>query len=304
MNSWKSRNAHRHEAPSAEYWMTYSDLMAGLLMIFAVVLSVLIVAQTQGRETVDEQEARLSAQQRRMEAQQTRLAAQETTLSKQTAKLRDQQRQLQRQKEQLVTQEQLMTQQQRQLTSKEGRLDDLEHRVASRLGVKLRIIEQLRNQLVGYNVTVNPQTGAIGIGANVLFAENSDLIAATGKHTLEAVVHAYSRVFFANAEFEDSLSRLIVEGHTNDNGSYIYNLDLSQRRAFNVMRYILESRADPVTSEKLKRFLVASGRSSVDLRYDDAGNVDKSSSRRIELKFSLKDDEMIGELRNMLETPL
>ena len=34
---------------------------------------------------------------------------------------------------------------------------------------------------------------------------------------------------------------------------------------------------------------------------DDNGKVDAEASRRVEFKFRLKDDEMINEMRNILE---
>ena len=41
------------------------------------------------------------------------------------------------------------------------------------------------------------------------------------------------------------LQRIRVEGHTDDRGSDLYNLDLSQRRAESVMRYLIQRGVDP-----------------------------------------------------------
>ena len=66
------------------------------------------------------------------------------------------------------------------------------------------------------------------------------------------------------------MSRIIIEGHTNDDAPpssdpYIFNLDLSQRRAFNVMRFIIDEYRGTTDEEPLKEHMVASGRSLMDL---------------------------------------
>jgi chemotaxis protein MotB len=243
--SWLKAGRGEHEdRPSAEYWMTYSDLMAGLLMVFAVVLIVLMI-DTQKK-------ARLA---------------------------REQSQENERQK---------------------LRLRELDSQTELTLGVRQRIVEKLSAAIDNRNVEIDPQTAAIRIGDNVLFAENDAVVAESGKRTLDDVTNAYLSVFLNDVELRPSLSRIIVEGHTNDNGSYIYNLGLSQQRAFNVMEYVVESRATPEQAAFLKKYLVASGRSMMDLRYKE-GRVDKDTSRRIEIKFLLKDDEMVQKLREILK---
>jgi chemotaxis protein MotB len=39
-------------------------------------------------------------------------------------------------------------------------------------------------------------------------------------------------------QIKKNISRIVIEGHTDDEGSYLYNLELSQERAFNVAKYI------------------------------------------------------------------
>ena len=54
-------------------------------------------------------------------------------------------------------------------------------------------------------------------------------------------------------DYREYVSEIIIEGHTDTNGSYIYNLELSQQRAFSVAKYCLtesngsvETRGDQV----------------------------------------------------------
>ena len=56
-----------------------------------------------------------------------------------------------------------------------------------------------------------------------------------------------------------------------------------------------------VDFEHLKSILTTNGKSMSNLIRDENGNVDADASRRVEFKFRLKDDEMINEMKNILE---
>ena len=62
------------------------------------------------------------------------------------------------------------------------------------------------------------------------------------------------------------VSEIIIEGHTDTNGSYIYNLELSQQRAFSVAKYCLTE----------SNGIISSGHGSVETRGDQV----QASGRR------------------------
>ena len=53
--------------------------------------------------------------------------------------------------------------------------------------------------------------------------------------------------------------------------------------------------------EQLRSVITANGRSFSNPVYDADGKVDLEKSRRVEVKFRLKDEEMIQELQGILE---
>ena len=55
------------------------------------------------------------------------------------------------------------------------------------------------------------------------------------------------------------------------------------------MKFLYES--DSQNKELYSRYLSASGRSYADLIYDDYGKEDKEASRRIEIKFRIKNEK-------------
>ena len=56
-----------------------------------------------------------------------------------------------------------------------------------------------------------------------------------------------------------------------------------------------------VDKKLLSTFVNSSGRSSADLILDKKGVEDKDASRRIEIKFNIKNEEAIKEIQNYLD---
>jgi len=97
----------------------------------------------------------------------------------------------------------------------------------------------------------------------------------------------------ANEEVKKELSQIIIEGHTDDVGSYIYNMELSQKRAFEVIKYIYDEMPNFKGKEELKSYITANGRSNIKVLRDNSGNIDRDKSRRVEFQFKRKEDETL-----------
>jgi len=84
------------------------------------------------------------------------------------------------------------------------------------------------------------------------------------------------------------IDRITIEGHADEEGSYDYNLMLSQDRAATVVNTILSQNYLKATDgTDLKKLLAISGRSSSEPFMVD-GVIDRSKSRRVEFILSLK----------------
>ena len=156
-------------------------------------------------------------------------------------------------------------------------------------------------------VTVDPKTGAVKFPDGVLFGEGQATLQPAGRDQLNSFASRYFSVLLGDPAIRQELRAVVIEGHTNDNGSYMYNLDLSQRRAFAVMQHLLSSA--PEHQESLKEFVTASGRSFSQPVCGDgevhsfpcpAGPVDQVRSRRIEILFRLRDEEVLQQVRELL----
>lgn len=168
------------------------------------------------------------------------------------------------------------------------------------LGLRKDIIQALMDEFKGTNLQldIDEQTGAIRFPGGIFFAVDSYNITDEGKKYLRQFVPRYAKVLLG-PEFRDYIAQIIIEGHTDDDGTYLYNLELSQNRTLEAAKYILGGDFDFTYKDLLKKYLTANGRSFSHPVLKN-GMIDKAKSRRVEFKFRLRDEEMIKELREAL----
>jgi len=169
----------------------------------------------------------------------------------------------------------------------EERVQDIGDLVSAR-GV---LIDSLRRTFPpGGDVSID-SAGTVRFRDAVLFDQGSDRVTVEGREVLRRFGNAYLPVVFGKPLFAQQLSAIVIEGHTNDDGSYRLNLGLSQRRAFSVMEVLLEEAGD--FEGALQQFVTANGRSFAELIRTEDGAVDKVASRRIEIRFQFRDEELL-----------
>ena len=327
---------------SGASWISYSDMMAALLLVFVLILCISLhqyfLMLDQKTKELDEQRALVSAQQITLDQQTLQLAAQQVELDHQRAQviiiqtqldaqaaeldeariiLGTQQAELEearaalkdREAELIILQGELARQQilldaaTEVLNAQRAALDEQTDRIDDLVGMRTRIISDLSNSLAAANIraTVDPNTGDIVLDSAVLLQTNSSSIMPEGYALLDRFIPLYLRVLF-KPEYVDYLGQIIIEGHTDTNGDYISNLELSQNRALSVAKYVLQMRSLTADErEYLQQILTSTGRSESNPVYNSDGTVNMDASRRVEFKFSLKDAEMIEELKRLLD---
>lgn len=165
-------------------------------------------------------------------------------------------------------------------------------------GLKIKVITILKDSL-GKEIQIDPKNGAIRLSSNILFDEGKHLLKDNAKQSLKNQLFKYLNTILENKEINQHIDKIIIEGHTNSKGSFFYNLNLSQQRAYSVMQFLLSLNFKE--KEKLQQLLVASGRSYLDPIFNKNNIEDKEASRRIEVKFSLKNEEAIKEIETILD---
>lgn len=321
-------------------WRSYSDMMSGLLLLFILIMAVcLMQAQknyteklaeqakllqsqsdlAESQSQVSEQQAQLSAQATTLAEQESELAAQESTLAEQAASLEELQALLESQKLRLAQKEAevdekntLLTQKESELENSQTALDEANALMASQqeridkiIGVKADLIEDLNDEFKAnqINVQIDTQTGAILLDSSVLFEFSESDLTDPGQMILDDILPVYCKVLLSK-DYVDYVGEIIIEGYTDSVGDFASNLSLSQNRAYAVAEYLL-SNMDSFLSEEERNTLLskitANGRSSSNPILNEDGTENAEASRRVEVKFRLKDEEMLTELQNLIE---
>jgi chemotaxis protein MotB len=216
---------------ASDHWMMYSDLMAGLVMMFILFLAVTIVGYHQV------------------------------------------------------------------LASKEKRITEL-------LGVQASIAQSLEHTFRSSNldIKIDPKTGSIRFASDVLFSFNSYQLSARGKQSLESFIPQYISVLLS-PKYRNDVSAIMVVGYTDKQGSYLYNLKLSQERASSVVNYILSpSFPNYPDAPLLPQYIVAEGRSFNNLVYLN-GVYSAAASRRVVFSFQLKDTSILRSVKQAAGGP-
>ena len=170
------------------------------------------------------------------------------------------------------------------------------------MGVRAELVQQLRNEFTdsAYGIKVDEKTGAIIFNTEILFAYDDAELKTESFAFLDEFVPRYLDVLLESG-YEDYVAEIIIEGHTDRDGDYLYNLELAQNRAYSVASYVMSDDFPyKHIQEELEAKLTVNSKSYSDFRTDEAGNYSAEDSRRVEFKFRLKDEEILNKTREML----
>ena len=357
------------------FWLSYADLMAGLLFVFILLIGAILVKSTLLKNNLDSKENSLMSSQTKLQLrereikklrnllakrdqelnstkeslrftqQNLELRAQEiqnlnnillsqtmqldefnnkiiimqnllsefnTTRMEQEKELQDyknrvlvlsntlsqKDEKLQLQDKKLLSLLQALDEKETEYDALIAKLQEQKARIKTLTGIKIKVITALKNRLKD-KVEIDPTTGSLRLSSNILFDKGSAKLKESSKQELKKLFIDYIGALMSDRYIKEHLERIIIEGHTDSDGGYLFNLELSQKRAFAVMNYLLS--LDFTKKNKLTPLLVASGRSYLDTIKDKNGREIKSASRRIEIKFKLKNDDAMSEINRILD---
>lgn len=298
------RRKNRKNDEETTYWLSYSDMMAGLLLTFVLIISLTVLRskimydekqqQLAGKE--DEliiQSKELENERLLVDEQGAKLNAQELKLSEQQGELLIQQQKLEEQQRTLVEQSELLQELQALMDQQQAKLDRI-------IGIRSELIEALKREFEdsSLSVAVDEKTGAITMDSSILFEYNQDKLKPTGKDFLSEFMPRYLKILLSE-EYSPYISEINIEGHTDTDGDYLFNLDLSQKRAYSVAEYCMDTKNDFLTQDEREAFqkvLSTDGKSFSEPVLKEDGSIDAEKSRRVEILFRLRDEEMIREM--------
>lgn len=186
------------------------------------------------------------------------------------------------------------------LSRREKELENTMRELHEWTGIRERVMNELALALSAAGVPweVHPLTGSIRFPGALLFGVGENVL----NRDDQAFLREFVPIFFGIILSEKNrpfIEEIIIEGHADAIGTFENNLVLSYRRAMSVANFLfLENLHLLPGGESAESYLTVSGRSSARLILVN-GTVDQVASRRVEFRFTLKDEEF---LRRMQET--
>ena len=338
MRSNRRTSARRHGRNDGSFWLSFSDLMSSLVLIIILVMFYIIYqyfnlaeinqaeiarrqyqldeaqAELESQQTkLSDAEKQMIAQQILLDAKQEELDSAQAVLESQKTELADTQSKLSEKEAEIAAQQAQMEAlgiqldaQQAQINTQQAQLDNQQAQIEQLVGMKTRIITSLSSALKSNSIsaTVDPTTGSIALESDVLFESGEYKLTDAGKRFVDDFLPVYLDVLFSQ-EYRDYVSEIIIEGHTDSVGGYLTNLELSQQRALAVASYVLGTSCRAVSADvknELRAVVTVNGRSYSDRIFNADGTENMDASRRVVFKFRLTDEQMIQQLRQILES--
>lgn len=304
----KRQNRDRYAETS--YWQSYSDMMAALLLIFILIIAITLAIYKQKTTDLEKTQMELNAARQKLD-----LASEELDLAR--IDLDNYRNEIEASKHELedsllklqeaydaaaLTREELAAAY-LEIDEARGELESTRSQLQDIVGVRTDIIGELQTKFNNSTMKVDAQNGSISFSSDVLFRYGSANLTDASKATLTEIIPMYLDVLLQD-HYRDYIAEIIIEGHTDTDGSYKHNMDLSSERASSVARYILdpENGLSEAKIQQLQSMLTINGRSySSPIYIAGTGEIDMAASRRVEIKFRLKEDELIQKITEILE---
>ena len=229
----------------------------------------LFQAQKSYNESIKERDDKIALQEQytaEILAQQNELDEKDSQLSSQDEQLDKQKKLLAELAAQLKEQQATLDKQQSDLDEKTSLLATQQKKIDNIIGVKADVIEALQKEFSKNNVSVDidAQTGALTLNANVMFDYDQSELTDEGKAELANILPIYCKVLLQD-DYKKYLAEIIIDGYTDTDGDYDYNLELSQKRSLAVAQYLTEIQGNFLSSDEisdLQNYLTVNGHGS------------------------------------------
>lgn len=291
------------------YWQSYSDMMAALLLIFILIIAITLAIYRQKTVALEVTQADLDAARIDLESYRAEIDASKAELEDSLLKLQAAYADAAMTKEELdaayleIENAKIdLDQAYQDIEDAQSELAFTKSELQNIIGIRTDIIGELQKKFDDSSMKVDAQTGSITFSSDVIFEYGKANLTSASKNSLREIIPVYLDVLLQDA-YKDYIAEIIIEGHTDTSGSYKTNMELSANRAMAVAEFCLDKKngLDEEQIQKLQSLLTVNGRSfSSPVYKPGTTEIDMDASRRVEIKFRLKEEEMIEKIAEIL----
>lgn len=254
----KNRRKRREAFEEHSYWQSYSDMMAALLLIFVLIIAITLAIYRQKTVDLEQSQNSLGIARQELEDAKKDLEDARADLEEYRAAIEKSNQELANSLAELqqayadaaLTQDELnkayleIENARNELTATQKELQDI-------VGIRTDIIGALQSAFNNSAMSVDAQTGSITFSSDVLFKYNSAALSDDSRSTLKEIIPMYLDVLMQD-QFREYIAEIIIEGHTDTDGTYESNMELSYNRAYSVARFCMDPR-NGLTEDKIEQ---------------------------------------------------
>lgn len=290
-NNRKNREVFREHS----FWQSYSDMMAALLLIFVLMIAITLSIYKQKTSDLEQTHIELNSAKEDLDKYREEIALSNKELEESLTQLQEAYAYSEMTEAELAKAYSEIDNAKAELAATKSELQDI-------VGIRTDIIGALQSTFRNSTMKVDSQTGSITFSSDVLFRYNSAKLTTDSKDTLKEIIPLYLDVLLQDA-YRPYIAEIIIEGHTDTDGGYQSNMELSYNRANAVANFCQDPKngLNAEKIEQLRQLMTVNGRSYSNPVYqENSSEIDMASSRRVEIKFRLREDEMIEKIAGIL----
>ncbi|NDJ26415.1 hypothetical protein GW575_00385 [Campylobacter sp. MIT 19-121] len=275
----------QNKQDSGLFYITYANLLAGLLFIFLLIIVVLLLKNSLVKTEIVSEQKDLKNQKEKFELEKKEFVQSQSRLYELGEKLGKDFNisALNIQDKEFLTLLAHLNEKEEQLSSFRADFNKLKDELNGFGVQKSALILELQAKLDSH-ITLDLNTASMNLNTNMLFNEGSYVLKEDVKARLKQVLTEYFDLLLKDENLALSIENIIIEAYSNEGSSFAYRLDLSSRRAFELMSFIFSFYKD----ERLEKLLLVSP------KIDDKGSY-------IKIDFSISNQALLKRLEQFFD---
>ena len=311
------RHRERHREEEENFWPAFTDMISTVVLILFFLVLVFYMEKIITMKTLSalkdqlaETEIVLNQKSESLTETEENLSISRLEIESNILELKVLQSELEAGKDDLKLAQEAIDDQKSIIEQSNDELSSLRSKLEGIALLRVDVLEKVKNSIEeelgetnvsGEALVSIGDNGNIIINESLVFDTDSSSVKESGKQLLDNLAVAFENVL-SDPSIRENIDAISIQGHTDERASQEYNRELSARRAYSVVNYLMKS--NPDLANDFGSYFAASAYS--EFRPLDLGTSDEAyaKNRRIEISVILKDSHVQNVINTYLQESL